>query len=153
MSNILSVTIFYILINTVIDTGIGYMLILPPAVFVVSLLVLLITYIERRDRARRQVIYTIDEMIFDWKLQAIEQTIANIHSIDPVTLEKIQSYADSLLNEKFVTEYPSLNLFKLRIVYPDTQQILLKLLDQQPFLGTYYQVEQHFVKHFEDEKK
>ncbi len=154
-TNFLMVVLFFVLANVVYETVIdfGGLLVLFPAVFIGSLLVLSVTYIQRRDSAKRRVNSAFNEVMVEWTMQAIEETIVNIHSIDPVSLEKIEFYTQSIIKEKFASEFPKLILSKLYIVYPNIQQTLLQLLNHQPFLGTYYQVEQHFIKHFEEDKK
>lgn len=154
-TNILMLAVFFTLTNTIYKdiTVPGYLLITVPEVFIGSLVVLYITYTERRSKAKIRVSIGLNEVLFEWKMQAIEETIIGIESTDPVPLEKIESYSHAILLEKINQEFPSLNLRKLQIIFPDTVQTIQKLLSAQPFLGTYYQVEQQFVKNFIGESK
>ena len=154
-TNILMLVVFFTIANTIYkDVNVPiYLLFTVPAVFIGSLVVLYITYTERRSKARIRVRICLNEVLFEWKLQAIEETIIGIEVTEPVPLEKIESYSHTILHEKINQEFPSLNLQKLRIIFPDTVQTIQKLLSTQPFLGTYHQVEQQFVKSFEDELK
>ncbi|MHA1125454.1 MAG: hypothetical protein ACTSO7_09890 [Candidatus Heimdallarchaeota archaeon] len=119
-----------------------------PLVFVFSLAFLAVVYTLRRDSAKSKLKGCLDQELIYWKMEAIELAINDIETEAPIPLEKIELYSHNLLDEKLSAEYSSLNLYKLKIVFPETITILQNLLYEKPFLGTYHPVEQQFTKNF-----
>lgn len=110
---------------------------------------LFILYTIIKEIAKSRLRRCLDQVLIEWKQKAIEDTIKTIESVAPVPILNIESYSHNILNQWLTQTYPSINLQKLNIFFPDTVFILQQLLAQKPFLGTYYQVEQQFVKSFE----
>lgn len=138
--------IFIIISNFVV--GAGFLFFIAPGVDFVLLIFLIILYNILKDTAKGQLKRRLDQELVAWKMQAVEDSIRSIETAAPVPLINVETYAHNILYHKFATEYPGLDLQKLRVVYPNTIFIMQQLLTQKPFLGTYYQVEQQFVKKF-----
>ena len=81
-----------------------------------------------------------------WKMKAVENTILSIETTTPVPLVNIETYAHNILKERLSEEFPNIKLEQLGIVFPVTVYIIQRILEQDPTLGTYYNVEQFFVK-------
>lgn len=120
-----------------------------PPVTVGYAIFLFILYTIIKEIAKSQLLRCLDQVLIEWKQKAIEDTIKTIESAAPVPILNIESYSHNILNQWLAQTYPSINLQKLNIFFPDTVFILQQLLAQKPFLGTYHQVEQQFVKSFE----
>lgn len=145
---ILTWIIFLIIVNFV--PGTGLLILIVPGVDFVILIANIIVYNVLKDTSKAQLRRCLDTELIVWKMQAVEDSINSIQTAAPVPLINIETYAHNILFHKFATEYPRLNLQKLGILFPNTVYILQQLLAQKPFLGTYYQVEQQFVKNFTD---
>lgn len=159
-----SLNIYYVLVFVVgflgiwipifaVDTYLSVFLFIGLPVTVGYAFLLLIIYTMIREPVKKKLITLFSQVIIQWKIQAIEDTIKSIESTAPVPITNIETYSHDILNQRLRTEYPSLSLNKLGIAYPNTIDTLQKLLVQQPFLGTYYSVEQQFVKSFTDSSK
>ena len=141
------------LLTDLVTDGIFLTFFTGPIAIVITLSFLILIYSVRIDSTKTRLRNGINELLIIWKLQAVEDTIKSIETEVPVPLEKIETYSHTIIHKKFNLEFPSLNLHTLQIIIPDTVQTIQELLSAQPFLGTYHQVEQQFVKNFENESK
>lgn len=123
-------------------------LFIGPPVTVGYAILLIAIYNLVKDPIKRKLRISLNQVLIEWKQKAIENTIETIESAAPVPIINIESYSHNILNQWLAQTYPSINLQKLNIVFPDTIFILQQLLAQKPFLGTYHQVEQQFVRTF-----
>ena len=141
-----------IIIDNVVG-GVGLFFLIIPGLDFVFLIFLIILYNILKDTAKIKLKKRLDQELIAWKMQAVEDTIKSIETAAPVPLMNIETYSHDILYQKLSTEYPSINLQKLKILFPNTIYILQLVLEQKPFLGTYHQVEQQFVKNLVNQTK
>ncbi len=109
-----------------------------PISIVAPILILVLIYTILDETAKSRLKRCLDQVLIEWKMKAVEDTIKTIETVAPVPLIHIETYSHNILYQWLATSYPSLNLQKLRIGFPNTVFILQQLLSQKPFLGTYY---------------
>jgi len=89
---------------------------------------------------------SVSNKLNDWQYEMVEESINQIKTSTPVSIERIATVATELLFDSLKRKYPELNLLKISINPQDTIKILYQILAKKPSLGVYYQVENIFVK-------
>lgn len=130
-------------------TGLNYPFVIGSLLFIAYLVVLLVLYALIRNTLRSRLMKNLEPYVIDWRMQAIKDTIDNIQSEAPVPIEKIDSFVDTIYRNKI----SSLKLLGLRFYHPETEKLLQDLLYNESYLGTYYPVEQQFVKNIVNKLK
>ncbi len=114
--------------------------------FIAYAILLLILFSVLRNSAKSKFVGRLKEELVVWKMKAVESTILSIETTTPVPLVNIEIYANNILNERLTNAFSKIELDQLGIFYPDTVYIIQQVLEQNPSLGKYYNVEQFFVK-------